>query len=152
MQDTSHTTASYPHQTRMVQDLDGYHDCLVSEASRDTNLSISGNAEPGAAVQEDVLEQRPTIPDFVEYCINRKSLDPRQNIILENAYCLARVQSRCFVYTMESLIYRMVKNARQQRYQDIIHLKKLIKMRAHRLVDDQQFEEEVISLCAGVQL
>lgn len=95
---------------------------------------------------------KPSIPDFVTYCINRKSLDPRQNIILENTYCLARVQCRCLVYTMESLIYKMVKNARKQRYQDIICLKKLIKQRKHQLVDDQQFEDEVISLCAGVQL
>ena len=62
------------------------------------------------------------------------------------------MQCRCFVYTMESLIYKMIKNARQQRYQDIIHLKRLVKQREHRLVDDQQFEDEVVSLCAGVQL
>lgn len=136
----------------MPQDLAGSNDFSAFEASRDTNSSVSASTEAYPMSQYGEAETRPSVPEFVAYCINRKSLDPRQNILLENAYCLARVQSRCLVYTVESLIYKMIKTARQQRYQDIIHLKKLVKQHEHQLVDDQQFEEEVISLCAGVQL
>lgn len=100
----------------MLQDLGKSDDYLALEPSRDTNFSVSVSPEPCTAGQCGEADERPSIPEFVAYCINRKSLNPRQNIVLENTYCLARVQARCLVYTMESLIYKMVKNARQQRY------------------------------------
>ena len=76
----------------------------------------------------------------------------KQDILLENRYNLARVQSRCFVYTLDSLIYRMVKNARRQKYQDIVSLKRLVKQCRNQLLDPQQFEDRVLSMCSETQL